>query len=108
MVGDDFHEMIEKYAKKYSVEMKGYLWYFHADEESGWNNIGGWFFKPPYSRVARIPITPLMLTDFANRGKWDLQYPEHKLPKKRSDILINQILLGVLLALFLLSLIKTC
>lgn len=97
LVGDDFHEMVEKYAKKYSVEMKGYLWYFHTDEENAWNSIGAYFFKPPYQRVERIPVTPSMLTDFANRGKWDINYPQHTLPKRRYDILINQILAGVFL-----------
>ena len=31
--GDDFHELIEDYAKKYGVNMDNYLWYFHTDEE---------------------------------------------------------------------------
>lgn len=93
MVGDDFHEMIEKYAAKYSVEMNDYLWYFHADEEG--QSIGGQFVTPPYDRVKRIPVTPGMLTNFANKGKWGIQYPEHNLPKKRYDILINQIIVGV-------------
>lgn len=93
MVGDDFHEMIEKYAAKYSVEMNNYLWYFHADEEG--QSIGGHFFTSPNGRVKRIPVTPSMLTNFANKGKWDIQYPEHNLPKKRYDLLINQIIVGV-------------
>src|SRR5688572_10048311 len=74
MGGDDFQEMIEEYAKKFAVDMEGYLWYFHADEE-GWPGLGGIIFKPPYARVDRIPVTPLMLTDFANKGRWDMKYP---------------------------------
>jgi hypothetical protein len=93
MVGDDFHEMIEKYATKYSVDMSGYLWYFHADEEG--QSIGGQFFAAPYERVKRIPVTPEMLKEFANKGKWDIQYPEHKLPKKRYDLLINRLIFGL-------------
>jgi hypothetical protein len=96
MNGDDFHEMIEKFSKQFSVDMKDYLWYFHCDEEG--QSIGGTFFKPPYLRVKRIPVTPLMLTEFANNRKWNIIYPEHKLPKSRYDILINQILLGLFLA----------
>lgn len=95
MVGDDFHEMIQKYSKKFSVNMSDYLWYFHADEEGGWNSIGALFFNPPYKRVKRIPVTPSMLTDFANQGKWDIQYPDHKLPKRRYDLLINTVLFGI-------------
>lgn len=95
MVGDDFHEMIEKYSKIFSVDMSTYLWYFHADEEG--NNFGGDFFPPPYERVKRIAVTPLMLTKFANSQKWDIQYPEHPLPKKRYDLVINSILFGLVL-----------
>jgi len=54
--GDDFHELIEAYAEKYSVDMKNYLWYFHADEEG--TSFGGVVFSPPYQRVKRIPVTP--------------------------------------------------
>lgn len=96
MVGDDFHEMIERYASKYSVDLNGYLWYFHADEEG--QSPGGQFFPPPYESVNRIPVTPIMLADFANKGKWDIQYPEHQLPKKRYDLLFNQIIVGLFFA----------
>jgi hypothetical protein len=91
LVGDDFHELIEEYAKKYSVNMESYLWYFHADEEG--RSFGGEFFAPPYRLVKRIPVTPIMLVEFANKGKWDISYPEHTLPKRRNDLLINRIML---------------
>ncbi len=92
IVGDDFDEMIKKYSEKYSVNMDSYLWYFHTDEESGWNSLGSAFFKPPYNRVERVPITPKTLDKFATLGKWDIVYPNHQLPKYRFDILINQII----------------
>jgi hypothetical protein len=63
--GDDSHELIEKYQMEYGVDMSNYLWYFHCDEE-GSSFITSMFFKPPYKRVTRIPITPKMLTNFAN------------------------------------------
>ena len=91
LVGDDFHEMIEIYSKRYSVDMAGYLWYFHADEEG--LSIGGLFFKPPYRQVDRIPVTPTMLLDFANKGKWDMLYPNHEIASRRYDLLINKIIL---------------
>ena len=94
MVGDDFREMIEKYSEKYSVNMETYLWYFHNVEE-GFMSIGGFFFDAPYNRVERIPITPTMLCDFANKGKWGINYPDHQVPKKRYDILINRVVVGV-------------
>ncbi len=90
VVGDDFHEMIEKFAETYKVDMSEYLWYFHADEEG--QNFGALFFKPPYSRVKRIPITPRLLSEFVTIKKWAINYPDHKLPNKRIDITINQIL----------------
>ena len=85
--GDDHHEFMEAYTKKFNVDMSTYLWYFHSDEEG--QNFGGIFFKPPYMRVEHIPVTPSMLLEFANKGKWDIIYPPHTLPKRRYDILIN-------------------
>lgn len=90
VVGDDFHEMIEEYSKKFSVDMTSYLWYFHSDEEG--QNFGACFFKTPNERVKRIPVTPKMLVDFANKGKWTIDYPEHTLPKRRYDLIINTVL----------------
>ena len=89
LFGDEFHELIEKFAETYSVDMTNYLWYFHADE--GYFSFGSLFFEPPNKRVNRIPVTPLLLTEFANKGKWNIEYPEHKIPKRRYDTLINQI-----------------
>ena len=96
--GDDFHELIDEYAKIFNVDMTGYLWYFHAGEEGGWNSIGGSFLKPPYERVIHIPVTPTLLLESANKGRWDIQYPPHKLPKRRWDIIINQVLFVVVIA----------
>ncbi|QHJ06953.1 DUF1493 family protein [Hymenobacter busanensis] len=96
VAGDDFHELMEKYAEAFSVDMSGYLWYFHTDEEGGGLDIGGSILQPPYERVKRIPVTPAMLADFANKGAWDLDYPPHRVPKWRYDILINNILVGAL------------
>ena len=93
MTGDDLHEMIDKYSKRYSVNMEKYLWYFHTNEEGF--NTGALFFKPPYKRVKRISMTPQLLTAFANKGIWDMPYPDHNLPKRRYDLIINQILTGL-------------
>lgn len=103
--GDDSHELIEKYHIKYNIDMSNYLWYFHCDEE-GSSFITGMFFKPPYKRVTRIPVTPKMLTEFANSKKWKIDYPEHNLPKKRYDLLINQIVFSIILIWLIFSLIR--
>ena len=94
--GDDFFELIEKYSKNFNVDLSTYLWYFHTGEE-GFASIGGMFFKPPNRRVKRIPVTPKLLFEFAQKGKWSLEYPEHKIPKKRYDSLVNQIIMLILI-----------
>jgi len=104
ITGDDFHEMIEKYEKQFSIDMSNYLWYFHTDEEG--NSFTDLFFDPPYKRVNRIPVTPKMLADFANKGIWHIEYPEHKLPKRRYDLIVNSIIFGIIiiaLAVWLIS-----
>ena len=90
--GDDFHELMEAYQQKFSVDMSDYRWYFHANEEGGNFSLGSIFSKPPYERVNRIPDSPQMLWAYAKAGKWGLVYPVHKLPKYRIDIIANQIL----------------
>jgi hypothetical protein len=108
IVGDDFHELIDSFAKNYSVDMTNYLWYFHADEEGSWNSIGGVFFTPPYKEVKRIPVTPALLTDYAIKGKWDLCYPQHKISKRRYDIYINKIVFVGLMVWLIVVAFKKC
>lgn len=102
--GDDFHELIDDYRNKFNVNMDNYLWYFHTDEESHSNSVGRFFFKAPYERVRHIPVTPTLLLDSANSGNWLLTYPEHTLPRRRNDILVNQIIV----VLFIIFLIYKC
>jgi hypothetical protein len=94
-VGDDFHELMQEYAKQFQVDMKKFKWYFHANEEG--QSFGAIFFKAPYERVDRIPVAPVMLLDFANNGKWSIEYPKHKLPKYRIDTLINYLLIIIII-----------
>jgi hypothetical protein len=93
IVGDDFHEMIEKYAQNYQVDMSSYLWFFHCDEEG--QSFGGILFKPPYSRVDRIPVTPSLLASFLTTKKWDINYPPYILPQRRYDLIINKLIVVV-------------
>ena len=97
--GDDCYELIEKFSKKYDVDISNFLWYFHHEEEGSWNSIGGYLYKSPYKLVKRIPITPKMLTKVAETKKWEINYPYNKLPEKRKDILFNKIVLIVTLIL---------
>ena len=102
--GDDFHELIDEYSKKFNIYLNNYLWYFHTDEEGHSNSIGRIFFKAPYERVTQIPVTPTLLLDSANVGKWVLTYPEYSLPKRRNDILVNQ----VIVVMFIIFVIYKC
>lgn len=90
--GDDWHDLMESYSEKFSVDMSEYLWYFHTQEE-GLGLIGGIIFKSPDQRVERIKITPKHLFDIAVVGKWSIDYPEHSIPEKRHDLTINTIIL---------------
>ncbi|SHK19247.1 Protein of unknown function [Reichenbachiella agariperforans] len=101
IVGDDFHEMIENFARNYNIDMSTYLWYFHADEEG--QNLGSFFFKPPYARVDRIPVTPKLLADAVETKKWNVKYPEHKLPKYRIDIIISYVIIGLIIGIVIWS-----
>ena len=102
--GDDFHELINEYSDKFNVNMESYLWYFHTYDEGHSNSIGRVFFKTPYERVKHIAVTPNVLLESARTGKWTIEYPEHKLPKRRYDILINE----VVVVLFIIFIIYKC
>ncbi len=90
--GDDFDELIMEFGRKYKVDISSCIWYFHCGEEGSWNSVGRTFFKSLDERVKHISVTPAMLSEFAKTGKWSIEYPAHKLPKSRYDILINQVL----------------
>jgi hypothetical protein len=97
--GDDMDNLLTAYAERFGVDLSGYRWYFHTGEEG--IGLGGLFFPPPNARVQEIPITVAMLHDFAQRGRWSMEYPEHRPPRFRPDILINQlVVLGVIAVIF--------
>ncbi len=93
--GDDFHELINEYSDKFNVNMESYLWYFHTYDEGHSNSIGRIFFKTPYERVKHIAVTPNVLWESVCAGIWTIEYPEHELPNRRYDILINQVVVVV-------------
>jgi hypothetical protein len=97
--GDDAFEFIERFVSKFRIDATNYRWYFHHGEEASLN-IGGLFFKPPYRRVAYIPITPQVLSEAIRTRRWPVEYPEHRLPSVRWDIRLNQAFLLAIIALF--------
>src|SRR5688500_8436724 len=90
--GDDLDDFLINYSKAFNVDMTSYLWYFHSADEAAFNP-GSLFFKPPYKRVKRIPITIEMLDEFARLKKWNVSYLAHELPSWRVDILISWVIL---------------
>ena len=90
IVGDDASDFMDEFAARFGVEDDGYLWYFHHGEEG--TNFGGMFFRPPYRRVERLPITPDILIEAIESKRWPIRYPPHQLPAVRWDIRINQLL----------------
>lgn len=88
--GTDFTQLVEAFSMRFGTDTSAYRWYFHTNEED--HSIGGMFFKPPFERVQRIPVTAETLWHMANAGSWNLAYPEHEIPSSRLDIFINIIL----------------
>lgn len=93
--GDDADEFIEAFAKRFSIDMGNYRWYFHHREEG--QNLGALFFRPPYARVERMPISIDVLANAVVSQEWPLAYPPHELPKRRWDIIIDQIVMALLI-----------
>ncbi len=85
--GDDATEFVAQFADRFGVDMAGYIWYFHHGEEG--LNLGAFAFKPPYWRVSRIPITLAVLTEAVSTKRWPLSYPDHQLPARRWDLILN-------------------
>ncbi|RYY94247.1 MAG: DUF1493 family protein [Chitinophagaceae bacterium] len=88
--GKAFSSLVTDFGRAFNVDVSGYQWYFHTDEDD--HSIGTMLFKPPNERVQRIPVTPEMLWVMANEGQWNIAYPEHEIPSSRADILINILL----------------
>lgn len=95
ITGDDMDELLGAYSKQFGVEMSGYRWYFHIEEEGF--NIGALLFPPPSSQVHQIPITIGMLRRFAETKCWAIDYPSHRLNKYRYDIWVNWFLVLLLI-----------
>jgi hypothetical protein len=105
--GDDLWELIDSYAARFAVDVSGFLWYFHSGEE-GVFNLGGLFFAPPNALVRQIPITVGMMHEFAQRGRWDVEYPLHNPPQSRPDIRVNQLVALAFLAGVVITVVLGC
>ena len=103
ITGDDFFELAEQFSNEFHVDMSTYRWYFHHGEEVTFNP-GALFFKSPNRQVQHIPVTPELLLEAADSGRWPVVYPKHRLTERRYDILATYALLvvGGLAVLFVL------
>jgi hypothetical protein len=102
ITGDDAGDFIEAFAARFGVDMSGYRWYFHTEEEGF--NIGGALFPSPETRVTRIPVTLRVLAEALTRKTWPVTYPEHEAPRGRPDRVVNQLVFAAVLAAFALLL----
>lgn len=93
--GDDGSDFMEVFVARFDVDATDYRWYFHHGDE-GWN-FGALFYRPIYRRFGRIPITVAVLTEAVRTRRWPIVYPEHVVPGRRWDIVINQIFAVVFL-----------
>ena len=105
MSGDDWHDFILRFARTYKVDMNGYLWYYHGDEE-GLLNPGGWVYPPPQNQVKRIPLSVADLARIATKAKWDVEYPSEAVDLRRRDVIINRAIFYFVLAVAILILIS--
>jgi hypothetical protein len=68
---------LQVYAVRFRVDLRGYRWWFHHRDH-------GVFAMPLVAldregNEIRIPLTAEMLAGFAERGRWDIDYPQHRL-----------------------------
>jgi len=98
LAGDDCDDFLVAFGERFNVDMAELRWYFHYEEE-GMLTPAAFFFKPPYLRVKRIPITIKLLQEAILSRKWPIQYPEHVLPKRRWDVIATYVFFAALLVL---------
>ena len=99
ITADVCEDFIEKFSQKFKVDLTDYCWYFHHGEAG--LNLGGLIIAPPYKRVERIAITPEILLKSATKRRWKVNYPDHQVPKKRWDMVINKAILFLIFFYFL-------
>jgi hypothetical protein len=77
MDGDDATEFLDAYAKRFAVNLDGFIWYFHHFDEPP--NARRVFPVGPDGRdLPMIPITVDTLVSGAERGVWPITYADHR------------------------------
>lgn len=75
MYGDDMAELVNAFADRFQVNMSRFKPHYHSREED--YSIAAGFYTPKNEQVRHIPITPQLLLDSANAGRWWLEYPDN-------------------------------
>ena len=94
--GDDAAEFFEDFAQTFEVNMEGFLPYFHyiADEPPMYRRV---YPVDSQNRAIReIPVSLDMLVSAAEAGRWELDYPNHKIWTSRAPHMVFAFM-GVLL-----------
>lgn len=100
----DLDELLTDFAERFRVDLAGFRWYVHTDEDGV--SVGRFFFRAPQDRVTRIPISLGLLYRAAEIGRWPIDYPEHSLPARRWDRLIDLCMVCGIAAWLLWSLVR--
>ncbi len=77
IAGDDGNEFLQDFAVRFDVNLDGFLWYFHYNANEPPGAETSWPYTPDGRRLSRIPLTPRLLAEAANRRVWPVEYPEH-------------------------------
>lgn len=97
--GDDAFELIEAFSEKFAVDLEGYDWVFHHNDEGALSSAS--LVRGPHGRVTRIPLTTHVLVEAARTGRWPVTYPAYQPMNRRWDLLLS--LQSLLLAVGLLG-----
>ena len=95
--GDEFDELVGDFAERFRVDMSGYRWYFHHDAK-GTDPADLFFRQPSYDRIA---VTPRLLLESANAGRWVVAYPSHRAPRRGLHLsILSCVFMMLILMLF--------
>ncbi len=101
ITGESFNLIMSKFGREFNVDMRNYLWYFHHPEENALG-LAGLFRNSPSFRVPHIPVTPNLLLQAVELGRWPVEYPEHDISGNNFEITIDRFI-ALSLFLFIIS-----
>ncbi|MES2435002.1 MAG: DUF1493 family protein [Pseudomonadota bacterium] len=80
LAGDDADEFLDAFIQTYGVDFTGFRDYLHYDgnEPPGWFRTS-WGVGTDGKRLAIVPISLTDLVRAAKSGKWQMEYPAHRL-----------------------------